>query len=195
MRGSGSHDVALEGATIPDEFTLGFGDMLGPQLARTNSVAILHLGAVAVGIAEGALRDLTALALGGRQRLYSPTSLVNSPLAQHGFGKAEADVNAARAYLHAEARHCDAAVTSDEWQARLAAAAQAAHWAAQTCIGAVESCFAIAGGTAIRSASPLQRRLRDAHVLTQHTLIQSRNYVGAALQRWGTPANPLRMSS
>jgi alkylation response protein AidB-like acyl-CoA dehydrogenase len=193
MKGSGSHDVALDGHVVPDDFTVGADAM--PSQWRTNSIAILHLGACAVGIAEGALNDVTALALGGRQRLYSPTALINSPLAQHGFGKAEADVNAARAYLHAEAERCDTPATPEEWPARIAAAAQAAHWAAETCAGAVDRCFSIAGGTAIRSPSTLQRRLRDIHVLNQHTLIQARNYVGAALQRWGNPADPLRMTS
>jgi indole-3-acetate monooxygenase len=194
MRGSGSHHVALEGAVVADEFTLELGDMRSPRQMRTNSIAMLHLGAVAVGIAEGALRDVTELVLSGRQRLYSPTALLNSSLAQHGFGKADADVQAARDYLHAEAERCDEA-GDDDWQERSVAAAQAAVWAAQTCTVAVDSLFSIGGGTSIQSSSPLQRRLRDIHTLLQHTLIQPRNYVGAALQRWGLPVNALRMSS
>jgi alkylation response protein AidB-like acyl-CoA dehydrogenase len=194
MRGSGSHHVTLEKAFVPDGYTLALGDMRSPGQMRTNSIAMLHLGAVAVGIAEGALRDVTELVLAGRQRLYSPTALLNSALAQHGFGKAEADVQAARDYLHREAERCDAA-GDDEWQQRSAAAAQAACWAAQTCTAAVNALFSIGGGTSIQSSAPIQRRLRDIHTLLQHTLIQPRNYVGAALQRWGVSFNAMRMSS
>jgi alkylation response protein AidB-like acyl-CoA dehydrogenase len=194
MRGSGSHHVVLEKAIVADGYTLALGDMRSPGQMRTNSIAMLHLGAVAVGIAEGALRDVTALVLSGRQRLYSPTALINSALAQHGFGKAEADVQAARAYIHAEAARCDAA-GDDDWPERSAAAAQAACWAAQTCAAAIDSLFSIGGGTSIQSASPIQRRLRDIHTLLQHTLIQPRTYLGAALQRWGVPFNAMRMST
>jgi alkylation response protein AidB-like acyl-CoA dehydrogenase len=195
MRASGSHHVALEDAFVADPFTLALGKMGTRLQARTNIIAMLHLGAVAVGIAEGALQDITGLVLSGRQRLYSPTSLRDSALAQHAFGKAEADVKAARAYLHAEAQSCDDAGEQDDWQALTSTAAQAAYWAAQVCTAAVDSLFAVAGGTSIQSSSPLQRRLRDVHTLLQHTLIQPRNFAGAALQRWGVPANALRMSS
>ena len=42
-----------------------------------------------------------------------------------------------------------------------------------------DSCFTIAGGSAVYETSPLQRRLRDLHAAAQHAAVQQRQYVGA----------------
>ena len=42
-----------------------------------------------------------------------------------------------------------------------------------------DACFALAGGSAVYESSPLQRRLRDLHVATQHAAVHQRNYVVA----------------
>ena len=61
--------------------------------------AVLHIAAVALGIAEGALADLTEFAATKKRRLYGPVALPDSPIFQHKLGHAEADAFAARALL------------------------------------------------------------------------------------------------
>jgi alkylation response protein AidB-like acyl-CoA dehydrogenase len=41
-------------------------------------------------------------------------------------------------------------------------------WVAQTCAAIVDTCYTVGGGPSVYDASPLQRRLRDIHTLTQH---------------------------
>jgi indole-3-acetate monooxygenase len=51
-----------------------------------------------------------------------------------------------------------------------------------TCVRAVDACFALGGGTAIYASSPLQRRMRDLHVAAQHAAVQQRNFASAGKQ-------------
>jgi alkylation response protein AidB-like acyl-CoA dehydrogenase len=56
---------------------------------------------------------------------------------------------------------------------------QTAIWLATTCVRVVDACFALAGSNALYETSPLQRRLRDLHVVAQHYNVQQRHYVNA----------------
>ena len=58
-------------------------------------------------------------------------------------------------------------------------ATQAGIWITTACVRAVDACFALAGGSAVYDASPLQRRLRDMHVAAQHAAVHQRHYLGA----------------
>ena len=174
LRGTGSHDIVAEGLHVPEEHAF---DLFGgtPTLAERGYAApvlqfALHMGAVAVGIAQGAVDDAVALAQRGTQRLYAPAPLAASPVFHHQLGQAEATVRAARAALHAEA----AAL----WEACLEAPERAPAltprvtstlvWVAQAATAAVDALFRAAGGNAARDGAPLQRRFRDMHTLAQH---------------------------
>jgi indole-3-acetate monooxygenase len=189
LRGSGSHDIVLEGVFVPDRQTTPIA--IGPSgLGKAIATTALHLGAVAVGIAEGAIRDVAALA--GMERTTHRAKLATFTLVQSELGEADAMVKAARALMHAQAREAVSATTAD-YVATDVAALQAALWSARACLKAVETCFALVGTHAIHSSSPLQRRLRDAHVLMQHALLQPRNYAAAGARRFGLEAHPLTM--
>lgn len=101
MRGTGSHDIALRDADVPAEWTfdlwLGEPSVAGPLFAAPTLQFSLHIGAVALGIAEGALGDLAALAGTSKKRLYARAELADQPLFQYRLGHAEADARAARA--------------------------------------------------------------------------------------------------
>ena len=48
----------------------------------------------------------------------------------------------------------------------------AATWIAATAASVVDAAYRAGGGTSIYSDSPLQRRFRDIHALTQHFLVK-----------------------
>jgi alkylation response protein AidB-like acyl-CoA dehydrogenase len=141
---------------------------------------LIH-GAISVGIAEGALDDLVALANTGRQQLRAAKPMRESELFQGELGRIAADLRAARAFLLVQAisnwRHARAGTLRDE--ALLIQSTQTAIWLAATCVRIADASFALAGGSALYDASPLQRRLRDLHAAAQHANAQKRNYVGA----------------
>ena len=190
MRGTGSHDIALGGARVDEDWSfdlwLGESSLPGPLFRAPLLQFSLHIGAVALGIAEGALRDLLALAGTSKRRLYARTELADNPLFQYRLGHAEADARAARALLAARAESYWA-------QARAGALApslrtevlQTVAWVAETCARVVDACYTAGGGSALYATSPLQRRLRDIHTLTQHASVQENVFATAGAERLG----------
>ncbi|MFG2007847.1 acyl-CoA dehydrogenase family protein [Micromonospora sp. NPDC048868] len=174
LRGTGSHDIEVADAFCPTEesfdlFT-GVPCVPGPGFVAPLVHFVLHLGAVAVGIAQGALDDMVALLEGGRQRLYARQSLAESPAFRLQLGRADLDVRAARALLRDLADELWAACATDP------AAIPALHprisaalpWVTERAAAAVDTCYRAAGGGAARDSSPLQRRFRDLHTFSQH---------------------------
>jgi len=194
MRGTGSHDIAIDGAFVPEawSFDLWQGEptLAGPLFAAPVVQFSQHIGAVALGIAEGALADLTALAGTSKQRLYARAELADQPLFQYRLGHAEADAQAARALLHRRA--------AEYWQQAHAGAIdvllrlqilQSVAWVVETCARVVDACYTAGGGSALYASSPLQRRLRDIHTLTQHASVQENVFATAGAARLGRPGS------
>lgn len=174
LRGTGSHDIAVENALCPADLTFdifqGTPAVPGPGFIAPVLHFVLHLGAVAVGIAQGALDDMVTLVTSGKKRLYARASLAESPLFQVHLGRADTSVRAARALLQATADEFWAACSADPLAAvamapRLSAALA---WTTEIACAAVDACYRAGGGGAARDSAPLQRRFRDIHTFSQH---------------------------
>jgi alkylation response protein AidB-like acyl-CoA dehydrogenase len=202
LRGTGSHDFRLEGLFCPEARTFGFQEAtpaLPSPVLRIPVLALLPLllASVAVGIGRGALDDIADLAAAGKRRVYAAQRMAASPVFQDRFGEADAIWRAARALLHTEADQAWAKATRDDdvesfsllERARLrATGSQVVALVTQV----VDAAYAAGGGSAVYEASPLQRRLRDIHTLTQHIGISRDAFgqVGALLA--GEEVDPLR---
>jgi alkylation response protein AidB-like acyl-CoA dehydrogenase len=173
LRGTGSHDITLTSAYCPDQHTFdiftGSGCVPGPHLVAPLVQFVLHLGAVAVGIAQGALDELTRLAL-GKQRLYARTSLADSAVFQVHLGRAETSVRAARALLRDLATEFTGKAAADPGAVAGfdPAASAALSWITEVTSAAVDTCYRAGGGGVARDSAPLQRRFRDIHTFSQH---------------------------
>jgi alkylation response protein AidB-like acyl-CoA dehydrogenase len=191
LRGSGSHDITLAETYLPDHRTVSFAapaawDVREPNLYMTHHQMYLHLCAVAVGIAHGALADLVALAQTGKRRLYARQELADTPLFQHRLGHAEIEVAAAATLMRDLAQRLWQQTINRNIDASFAARIpQASAWIVEVCARAVDACFRAAGASAVYESSPLQRRLRDIHTLTQHTLVQEAAFAMAGAKRLG----------
>jgi alkylation response protein AidB-like acyl-CoA dehydrogenase len=175
LKGTGSHDIRFDEAFCPDErsFTVfGSKPTLAGGVFRVPIIAQLGLfvSAVAVGIAQAAMDDVVALALGGKTPAFSTKRVAVSPVFQDRLGQADATLRAARALLHSETEHAWAkAVAGEEFslleRARMRSAPpQVAILATEV----VDTAYSLAGGSSLYDTSPLQRRFRDIHALTQH---------------------------
>jgi alkylation response protein AidB-like acyl-CoA dehydrogenase len=106
LRGTGSHHVALTDVFVPDEnfFEFPFGTSFAPDpiFAKFLAVLVLSHGAIAVGIAEGAITDLVELAAAGVKQLFMTTPLVETERFKEGLARLDADLMAARALLEAQ---------------------------------------------------------------------------------------------
>jgi alkylation response protein AidB-like acyl-CoA dehydrogenase len=143
------------------------------------------------------LEELVALANTGRQQLRAATPMRDSEAFQLELGRVAADVRAAYAYHQLQvADHWDRALAGTlKDEAVLTQGTQAATWVTATCVRVVDSCFALAGSSAVFETSPLQRRLRDLHAAAQHAAVHQRHYVGVGkllLSRSVEHAGPTR---
>lgn len=185
LRGTGSHDIVLTDVFIPEARTASFAsqgarDVRDPVLFMPHHQMALHLGAIAIGIAQGAIADLVKLGQSGKRRMYATRELADTTLFQYHLGRAEVGVLAARALLREQAELLWRQMSEFHIEPELAARIpQSVVWIADACERAVDLCFRTAGASALFESSPLQRRLRDIHTLTQHFLLQESGLVAA----------------
>jgi indole-3-acetate monooxygenase len=141
----------------------------------------LTVGAIAIGIAEGALDDVVAMANSGRRQQRAAAPMRDTETFQAELGRAAAGVRAARALLQVQAQSLwqhalSRTLNSEE---RVTEVTQTATWIVGTCVRSATTCFALGGGSALYERSPLQRRLRDLYVAAQHGAVQERHYASA----------------
>jgi indole-3-acetate monooxygenase len=176
--GTGSHHVVADGVVVPADRTyLVMEEEPAVDIPYTRiplpSPYSVQLAAVALGIARGALDDVLALAP-GKVPLFAREPLAADAGFHDTIGSADARLRAARAGVLAETRELWATAEaggafSDELRARVRGASV---WAAQTAAEVVDAAYTAGGGSSLYLASPLQRRLRDIHALTQHFLVR-----------------------
>jgi alkylation response protein AidB-like acyl-CoA dehydrogenase len=196
LLGTGSDAYAVDNLHVPSAFSFERDDpsaRLYDQPLYLFPIASLYaigFSAVALGIARTMLDDFMKLASTKKPRLarqkLGDNSAIHAQLAQ-----AEAELGAARAFLFGEvsevwAATCDAGelAIGDRMRIRLATT-YGIHAARR--VGSLA--YELAGASAIFASSPLQRRFRDLHTVTQQ--IQGRRdhfeTVGAFLL--GLPAD------
>jgi alkylation response protein AidB-like acyl-CoA dehydrogenase len=94
LTASGSHYIVLEDFHAPDasafDLMQGMSCVPGPSEAAVTPFLGTFHAAVAVGIATGALADLVSLAGTCRRQLFAATTLQDSPVFQHEFGRSGA---------------------------------------------------------------------------------------------------------
>ena len=177
MRGTGSGDMAASKVRVPQDrsasFFTGSPRHDGP-LYRFAPFGLLALGiaAVASGNALGALDDLKALAT-AKKAQGSSRSLAERGVVQADFAMAQADLDAARALVHAEIAAAWGRVLAGDpldlpARARLRLAATRLT---QVSARVAAKMHELAGGTSVYASHPLNRRFRDAHVATQHVMV------------------------
>ncbi len=188
LKGTGSHDILLKDMIVADASAVDLANAtpcIPAPLARglQNVLPLLH-SANSVGMGQGVLDDLTAVARGGRQQFNAAVPLRDSELFQAGLGHAAAELRAAEALLQSEAaRYWRYALAGTLQEAALLTRArQTSAWITSTCARIAEVCFRLAGSAAIYESSPLQRRLRDLQTAAQHYTAQERHYAIAGQQ-------------
>jgi alkylation response protein AidB-like acyl-CoA dehydrogenase len=185
LRGTGSHHVALTDVLVSDasffEFPFGASFAPNPVFAKFPELLVLSHGAVAVGIAEGAIMDLVELARTGVKQLFMTTQMVETERFKEGLARLNAELSAARALLEAEVarvwQNPERAAGKD--LSRMAEQLQAAVWINAACVRVAEGCFELAGSRAVYENSSLQRRVRDLRVAAQHVAVHPRHYITA----------------
>ena len=160
------------------------------------AVFSLVMASVALGIAQGALDDITVLAT-NKMPLLSPVALGGNPLFQFQLATADTDVRAARSLLYGEAaRLWAAAAYGDPLTMEDRAKARAsAVWTVERATSVVTAAYRAGGGTSLYSDCPLQRRLRHPRPHPAlHRPPRHARYGGRDSRRAGRPTHGLLMS-
>jgi alkylation response protein AidB-like acyl-CoA dehydrogenase len=190
LRGTGSHDVVIKNAVCPAGWTCGLAetDASGKDLQSVPlmDVAGLLIAAVAVGVAAGALSDISAVAAAGARPTFSPRRLAEDPVFQDALGAAHMRYRAARALLYAQAaiieRVLAGAATAGADRASLSATC---HHVTSLAAETTDACFTLARSASVPRLAPVNRRWRDIHTATQHAFNsrESTQRLGEALAK------------
>jgi alkylation response protein AidB-like acyl-CoA dehydrogenase len=180
LAGTGSHHFRASDVDVPADMTFAI-DLDDPEpcvdevIVRLPVPALLAIAvaSVALGTAQGALDDIVALAT-DKVPLLAPAPLAGNGLFQLELATADTELRGARALLYetADSMWATAAAKGTltlEDRARIRAAAV---WAVERAAAAVHTAYRSGGGSSIYADSPLQRRLRDIHAVTQHFLVK-----------------------
>ena len=179
LRGTGSQHVRAEGVEVPATWTcdpMAAGEPcidLAIVRAPAPALVALSVSRVALGIAAGALDDIIGIA-GDKVPLLAPGTLATSPTFHTDLAAADARLRSARA-LHDETVGSvwEAAVSGAAFTNQLRARARLdSVWAVEQAVEVVEFAYRAGGGSALYDSSPLQRRLRDVHAVTQHFIVR-----------------------
>jgi alkylation response protein AidB-like acyl-CoA dehydrogenase len=177
LRGTGSNDIAVDGALVSADRTASLISdsprVDGPLYAfPVFGLLALSIAACGLGIARAAINDLTELA-GAKKPSGSGRTLGERGETRSGVADAEAKARSARALIdEAVGEAWGSAVAGGEIPVMQRAALRlAASHGMRSARDAVDSMYELGGGSSVYESSPLQRRLRDVHVATQHMLV------------------------
>jgi alkylation response protein AidB-like acyl-CoA dehydrogenase len=179
LRGTGSHDVVVRDRFVPALYASFHTDPLvltDPRYKLPISSRIHPgLGAMALGIARGAIEALIELA-GGKRQERTNQALTEDRGAQTRLSQAEALVCSARLFLFETVER----VWRDVVARREAAVETRAHgrlatWHAVTsACQAVDLVYLTGGATSLYATCPIERAFRDVHAITQHIGVHPR---------------------
>ncbi|MGH9085294.1 MAG: acyl-CoA dehydrogenase family protein [Acidimicrobiales bacterium] len=176
--GTGSHHIRVDDAIVPAERTydpMGGEPCIDALIVHLPPPAVFSLvmASVALGIAQGALDDITALA-SDKVPMLSPVALGGSALFQLDLATADTDLRAARSLLYDEAAQIWAAAAAGDslTMGQRAHGRASAVWTVDRATSVVTTAYRAGGGSSLYSDCPLQRRLRDIYALAQHFIVR-----------------------
>jgi indole-3-acetate monooxygenase len=174
MRGTGTHDFAVNDVFVPAERTvLQAGAPLletGPfyQIPRSLLFAAGD-AAIALGLARSSLAAFLELA-GAKKPRAMQAMLRDQPLVQAAVGHAEANLRSGRAFLGEAVRDIWTEATASDavTQDKRAVLRLATTHAIRLAVDIVDTLYRAAGVTVIYEGNLMQRHFQDIHVISQH---------------------------
>jgi len=190
LAGTGSHDLVVNDAYVPQEWTFVRGGALNLEGALYRypvlSLATQVLSVVALGVARASLNEIYAIAH-RQQSVTGAPCLADRPQAQMQIARCEADLRSARAWFY------DA--IDDVWQCILTGDEPASEQinalrlssthVTRVAAEVTRQVLALNGMGGITLKSPLQRYVRDTLVITQHAFMGDLSYLNAGTVYFG----------
>ncbi|WP_376711580.1 acyl-CoA dehydrogenase family protein [Bradyrhizobium altum] len=181
LRGTGSNDVRVTDAFVPEHMTVGISDLAGGatpgSVVNPNALYMLPvfslfpyvLSGVGLGNAQACLDDYVEIAR-HRASTYNRAKLGDLQSTQIKIAEASAKIDAARLIMRtncvdvlAEIRRGDIPSIAAKTRLRRDGA-----FAVNLCTEAVSLLFAASGARSLFTSGALQRQFRDAHAVNAH---------------------------
>lgn len=196
MRGTGSNDVLIEDALVPEELAARFDRpaRIDRPLYRGFIPALVIPGctAVVLGVARRAIEETVELARS--KRTFTGGTLADLPHTQSVIARSEAALEAARLLLYSAAGALEAAGDKGEpvtIEQRAALRAAMSH-AAQVCREVLVATYELSSSSALYLGNPIERLFRDGMVALQHANHSFAFFEAAGRVRFGQePGMPL----
>lgn len=179
LRGTGSHDIQIDGVLVPTECALPRNDLFQGPTPRPGVaypqplfpyLAAPTLAAVALGIARDAIDSFVEMA-GSKVFLMGSMPLAEHHTVHDRVGRAEALLRSGRAFLYEAAREVMTALdVGANMEAVAAVMRLAGAQAAQSAAAAVDLMFDAGGGSTIYASNRLERCFRDVHIVSHHIM-------------------------
>ena len=187
LKGTGSYDYNVVDLFVPDHRCFGLFDRVPYRgeapIYRMGLMPITAAGhaAWALGVAESMLDDVRELAA-VKARMGDMETLVHKPSFQRGFAHHLAMWRAARLLVRETFTAAEASVAAGEPLSveQRADMRVAATYATEASREVGQWCHLVAGTTAIREGSRLERAFRDLYTGTQHAFISEKTYIDSA---------------
>jgi indole-3-acetate monooxygenase len=177
LRGTGSHDYAIEDFFVPAEHT--FDPLRAPVLRAeplygVRNMYLANLSGIPLGIARSAIDSAMALAEGKVTRIG--TGLREEAHVHAAIARAEALVASARGFVFD--------IMEEIWSALAAGKPVTARQHAlyrlsicnayDLCVEAVDLMYKTGSGTSLYASHPLDRYFRDIHTASQHFVVSTK---------------------
>jgi alkylation response protein AidB-like acyl-CoA dehydrogenase len=195
MKATGSHDIVVDKVVVPESWTFirGGASSLDTPLYRYPSMALAAqvLAVVALGIARGALDDITAIA-GGRTSITGAPVLADRAYVQTGIAEAEAALRSARAFFFESAEAVYATLLAGDpvdLHARNLLRLSSSH-AAKVGADVAQSAYRMSGTTGIFTGHSIAQRFQDALIVPQHAFLSEGTWQSAGRVLLGLPTPP-----
>ena len=183
LAGTGSKDIVVDGAFVPEHRTLSFLDAFtgqGPGLAVNGgalfrlpfaSIFAFAISVPAVGAAQGAC-DTFRAQMREKRAVYDGSKVADDPFAQARLSEAAAEIDASRDALTRVWQRMTALADAGEEipiELRIRARRDASD-IVRRCASAVDTLFEGSGGRGIFLDNPMQRYFRDVHAMRAHAI-------------------------
>jgi hypothetical protein len=198
LKGTGSYDYELSDVFVPEHRSF----LLFSRETQRGSAPVFKMGLMppvaaghaswALGVARSMLDDVRELAE-SKIRMGDPATLANKPSFQHGLARHECMWRAAHLLIVETFEGVETAVAAGEplQPVQRADMRAAAVYATDCAREVAEWAHLVAGTTAIREGSRLERAFRDLYTGTQHAFIGEKVAIDSAQVWLGIVEEPI----
>jgi alkylation response protein AidB-like acyl-CoA dehydrogenase len=177
LRGTGSHDIEIEGTFVPERYAVDFNSHVSIDTPYSRlpigCMNAAGCAAMALGLAKSATDELIKM---GHARVTPGKNpdLRDRPGVQVVVAQSLSSLAASSSQLYGSVSNLwEESLKGNEFSDKLLADVwAAAHVAATTARSVVSEIYAVAGTSALYTKFPFERIHRDIHAVLQHGIIQ-----------------------